>query len=255
MSAAVSLQGVAFGYGRTSVLHDVMLTVPTGGFAALIGPNGSGKTTILKLVLGLLAPTAGDVRVLGERPARARPRVGYLPQQSRLDHAFPITVRQVVMLGRLGPRPPLGPPSARDRDAAMRTLAAVEAADLAERPFAALSGGQRQRVLIARALATEPELLLLDEPTAGLDPAATRELYELLSQLNAHLTIMVVSHDVSVVSRHVRQVVCVHDGHVHKPATSEIGGELADYFPGMDGMVLVRHDHDTCPPPTGDSDA
>jgi zinc transport system ATP-binding protein len=248
MTPAIMMRGVSFRYGRVPVLNDVALTVPLGGFAALIGPNASGKTTLLKLILGLLAADRGVVEVLGRSPHQARPRIGYLPQQTSLDPAFPITVQQVVMLGRLGPRPPLGPPAAADRAAALAALASVEAADLAARPFSALSGGQRQRVLLARALATEPQLLLLDEPTAGLDATASRELYELLARLDHSLAIVIVSHDVSVVSRHVRQVLCVHAGHVHEPATGEIAGELASIFPGMDGMVLVRHDHDSCAP-------
>ena len=252
---AVVLRDVTFAYGAVPVLRGANLTVPRGGFAALIGPNGSGKTTILKLMLGLLTPTRGEVWVLGQEAGRARTRVGYLSQLSALDASFPITVLQVVMLGRLRPRTPWGPPRQADRDGARRALDAVDAAHLADRPFAALSGGQRQRVLLARALATEPEMLLLDEPTAALDPQAQQELYELLVRLNATLTIVVVSHDVSVVSQHIRQVLCVHDGHVHEPATHSLVHELADVFPGMQGMVLVRHAHHDCPPPRKVDDA
>ena len=252
---AVVLRDVTFAYGAVRVLHGANLTVPRGGFAALIGPNGSGKTTILKLMLGLLGPDRGEVRVLGEDPVRARPRVGYL---SQMTPARPVVPHHGAPGGDARPPQPahgLRPAApGRPRRRPARPRRRSRPTDLADRPFADLSGGQRQRVLLARALATEPELLLLDEPTAALDPQAQQELYDLLVRLNPTLTIVVVSHDVSVVSRHIQQVLCVHDGHVHEPATHTLGEELADVFPGMPGMVLVRHAHHDCPPPRKDAD-
>jgi zinc transport system ATP-binding protein len=249
VTAAIALEGVDFSYGRARVLHHVDLEVPAGSFTAVIGPNGGGKSTLLKVALGLLQPDRGRVRLLGETPARARRRVGYLPQSSLLDPEFPITARETVSHGRLGRGLMVGPFRRRDREAALAALAETGCADLADRPLARLSGGQRQRVLIARALATEPELLVLDEPAAGLDPESQTDLYDLLSELARRLTVVVVSHQVSLVSRHVQQVVCVHDGHLHLPGTTEIGPELADFFPDMQSMVLVRHDHAECPDP------
>ncbi len=307
MTAALELTGVGFAYRRQSVLHGVDLTVPHGSFTAIIGPNGGGKSTLLKLALGLLEPDQGTVRLLGDRPRDARRRVGYLPQSSHLDLDFPITAGEVVSHGRLGHGFQFGPfrrddrraapaaltarahagghgaasgrhpfaahpvraavlrahrlrragsasghgrqPAAAPRRARLAALQETECADLARRSLSNLSGGQRQRVLIARALATEPEMLVLDEPSAGLDPASQTDLYNLLSRLAKRLTIIVVSHHVSLVSRHVNQVVCIHDGHLHMPTTAEIGPDLANFFPDMVNMVLVRHEHDHCPLP------
>ncbi len=245
---ALAMHGVEFGYDGRRVLHGVELTVQTGSFTAVIGPNGGGKSTLLKVALGLLAPDRGEVRLLGEAPGRSRRRVGYLPQSAHLDPSFPVTVREAVGHGRLGRGRHLGPWRGPDREAVLAALAEVDATALADRPLAALSGGQRQRVLVARALATEPQMLVLDEPAAGLDPTSQNQLYDLLSHLSRRLTVLVVSHHVSLVSRHVDQVICIHDGHVHLPGTTEIPPELADFFPDMHSMVLVRHDHDDCPP-------
>ena len=251
MTAALTMRNVAFAYRRQPVLHGVSLTVPLGTFTALIGPNGGGKSTLLNLALGLLQPDHGEVALLGDSPARTRRRVGYLPQTSRLDPDFPITALQAVSHGRLGRGHNIGPFGRGDREAAMAALHETGCDDIAARSLAHLSGGQRQRVLIARALATEPELLVLDEPAAGLDPNSQADLYDLLSLLSRRLTVLVVSHHVSLVSRHVQQVVCVHDGHLHLPTTTEIGPELTNFFPDTHNMVLVRHDHDQCPPPEG----
>lgn len=246
-ATALELRSVQFAYGRRPVLHDVDLSVPTGSFTAVIGPNGGGKSTLLKLALGQLSPDRGEVKLLGDPPARARHRVGYLPQVNQLDPHFPITAEQVVGHGRLGRGFRWGPLGRHDREIVARALHEVGCADLANRPFSKLSGGQRQRVLIARALATEPEMLALDEPAAGLDLQNQDDLYDLLSRLAERLTVLVVSHHVSLVSRHVQQVVCIHDGHLHLPSTAEIGPELRDFFPDGDSMVLVRHEHHDCP--------
>jgi zinc transport system ATP-binding protein len=239
---AVALRDVSFAYGRHPVLRGVDLDILAGDFVSIIGPNGGGKSTLLKLMLGLLVPDRGTVRVLDTTPERARLRVGYMPQHAHVDPQFPVTAMDVVLMGRLGRRPPLGPFTARDREAAREALADTEALPLADRPFSELSGGQRQRVLIARALACEPELLLLDEPTASLDPGIQDDLYELLRRLNERMTLALVSHDVSVVSRHVSQVICVNVSVVQHPATA-LEGELAKLFPSESGVRLVRHDH------------
>ena len=239
---AVSIHDLGFRYATHPVLQDVDLDIAAGDFVSIVGPNGGGKTTLLKLMLGLLTPQSGRVRLFGKPPSRARQLVGYMPQHVNLDPSFPVTVMDVVLMGRLGRRLPVGPFLAADRLAATQALRDTEATDIGDRPFSTLSGGQRQRVLIARALACEPDLLLLDEPTASLDPGVQDELYDLLHRLNERMTIVLVSHDVSVVSRHVSKVVCVNVQVVQHPAT-EIKGELKKLFAGHDGMRLVRHDH------------
>jgi zinc transport system ATP-binding protein len=249
MKPALEFIAVTFAYGRKPVVRGIDLVVQPHTFTALIGPNGGGKSTLLKLALGLLQPDRGEVHLLGEKPERSRHRVGYLPQSAHQDLGFPITVRETVGHGRLGGGHRWGPLRKLDRKRIMDALREVGCAELIDRPLSGLSGGQRQRVLIARALVTAPELLILDEPAAGLDPGSQSDLYELLSRLARRLSVLVVSHHMNLVSHHVRQVICVHDGHLHVPDTTEIGPDMAAFFPDIQNMVLVRHDHDDCPPP------
>lgn len=239
---AVRMRGVSFGYDGAPVLEDVNLEVQARAFASVVGPNGGGKSTLMKLLLGLLTPRRGTVEVLGSAPEASRSRVGYLPQHADLDPRFPVTVLDVALTGCLRGHRPLGPFRRPERDKALESLAAVGVDDLARRPFGELSGGQRQRVLIARALAAEPELLLLDEPAANLDPAVQDELYDLLANLTDEMTVLVVSHDVGFVSRHVEQAICVNRTvAIHQ--TSEITGELARALYTPPGTRLVHHDH------------
>jgi zinc transport system ATP-binding protein len=209
-AAALEFDDVSLSFDGTAVLQDVSLRVPRGGFVALIGPNGGGKSTLLKLALGLFGPDRGVVRVLGTTPAAARPRVGYVPQFATFRRDFPVSVREVVLHGRLGRRAWWRPLAEADRAAAAAALGEVGMHDLAARPIARLSGGQLQRVLIARALAVEPELLLLDEPTAHVDTRAETGLFDLLAALRSRMTIVMVSHDIGLVSRHVDTVACLN---------------------------------------------
>ena len=242
MSDAIAIRGLDFGYGREPLLRGVDLTIPAGDFVSVVGPNGSGKTTLLKLALGLLKPRAGTVEVFGLAPEQARRRVGYVPQHPHLDPLFPVGVLDVALMGRLARAPALGRWRREDRTAARDALAEVGLADLADRHFASLSGGQKQRVLIARALAGGPDLLLLDEPTAGLDAHVEEDFYRLLEELNRRLTIVMVSHDLGFVSGFVRSVACVGRGDVVIHPTSEVTGRMiADLYGG--DVRLVRHDH------------
>jgi len=225
MSAPVAeLCNVSLALGATPVLEEVSLRVEANDYLAILGPNGGGKTTLLKLLLGLHAPDRGEVRVLGDTPRRARGRVGYVPQHVRFDLEFPIRVLDVVLMGRLR-RAPGYRVGAADRDAAHAALARVEMQDLGARPLGALSGGQLQRVLIARALAQRPELLLLDEPTSSLDERIGRSVWELFEELSGEMAVVVVSHDIGAISRHVRGVACLNrrlHGHPSKELTSDI---------------------------------
>lgn len=238
---AIRFDDVRYSYGAAPALERVTFAIAEGEFAAIIGPNGGGKTTMLKLMLGLLDAHNGFVRIFGLKPETARRSIGYLPQHPRLDPLFPVTVTDVVLLARLGGWK-LGVYRKADREAAAAALEAVDLADLGDRPFSALSSGQRQRVLVARALASEPELLLLDEPTANLDPSVQDDLYELLHRLNERLTVVVVSHDVGFVSKYVQKVVCVNRTAVLHPV-SAIHGELITMLYGGMEMRIVDHGH------------
>ena len=193
------------GYGGPPVLTDVDLTVNEGELVALVGANGAGKSTLLKVIVGLLSPSTGTVRVLGTEPHLAAPRIAYLPQAEELRWDYPLRVDDVVAMGRIGRKGTV--PEGAQRDA----LARVSAADLARRPIAALSGGQRQRVLLARALVSQPELLLLDEPATGVDPATEEQLMTVLRDIaSTGRTVLVSTHDLAGVVAHFRRVVCLN---------------------------------------------
>jgi zinc transport system ATP-binding protein len=237
----VSIENLSFAYNGGAVLADVNLEIREREFVSIVGPNGGGKSTLLKLILGLLHPRRGSVRVFGQPPEKSRPRIGYLPQHAHHDPQFPTTVVEVVLMGRLGRRLSLGPFGKTERRQAIDTLEKMGLGDLAGRSFSAISGGQRQRVLIARALVSEPDLLLLDEPTSHIDVAAVNDFYELMERLNEKLTIAVVSHDIGFVSNRVKSVICVNREVVIHP-TSELTGESLRNLYGTD-IRLVRHDH------------
>jgi len=236
----VEIEGMSFFYDDAPVLEDVNLDIREKDFACIVGPNGGGKTTLLRLILGLLHPSRGTIRVFGLPPASARQRMGYMPQSALLDPSFPVSVTDVVLMGRLGKAAPFGPYRSGDREAAWEALREVGLYDLRKRAFSDLSGGQRQRVLIARALAAEPDLLILDEPTANLDVGAERGFYELLLKLNERLTIVMVSHDLGFVSEYVKTVICVKRKVIVHP-TVEVTGELIDEMYGGD-VKMIRHD-------------
>lgn len=203
-SPALLLEGVSASYDGRPALEDVSFQVPEGRFAALIGPNGAGKSTVLRLLLGLVRPQAGRVEVFGHPPGRDEHPIGYVPQKVVIPRGFPITVLDVALMGRTGVLGPGRRPRARDRELAREALALVGMADAAARRFQDLSGGQQQRVLIARALCGEPRLLLLDEPTAGLDSGARARFYALVCELQHRrgLTLLCATHDLDVVGEH-----------------------------------------------------
>jgi len=234
---AVEMRGVRFAYDGDAVIVDADLRIALGDFACIIGPNGGGKSTLLKLMLGLLRPAAGEVRVLGRRPAAARAEMGYIPQRVHFDPLFPIRVIDVVRMNSLRLA---GLGAARGAQRALAALEAVKLADLRLRPFASLSGGQRQRVLIARALACEPKVLLLDEPASNLDIVAEEGLYELLFELNRKWTIVMVSHDMVFVSKYVKTTVCVNRA-VHTHTRGELSGEVINRLFGREVRMVPHH--------------
>ena len=240
---AVQMTNVNFAYDVQPVLLDVNITVPEGDLAAIVGPNGGGKTTLLKLMLGLLEPDCGEVRVFGEPPHSVTKRMGYVPQGFSYDRRLPITALDVAMMGRLGAKNTFGPWAGDAPDRAREALETVGVEHLADRRFVDASAGQQQRVLIARALATDPDMLMLDEPTASLDAAAEREIYELLEALNEEMTVILVTHDLGFVSHVVKSVLCVNR-YVKRHPTSELSditGELLEQMYGSD-LRVVRHD-------------
>jgi zinc transport system ATP-binding protein len=211
----LAARGIAFAYGDVPVLTDVELALAPGEFVALVGPNGSGKSTLLKVLLGLLEPAAGTVELFGTPPGRLhdRSRLGYVPQRGHLRPELPATVREVVNGGRLTARHWWQRATAADRDAVDHALTAVALREHAERPVRELSGGQQQRALIARALVSDPELLILDEPIAGVDAESQRLFRDSLVHLVAqhHTAVLLVSHELGAVAADLDRVVVLKE--------------------------------------------
>lgn len=233
----IEVRDVCFTYGEQEVLHNVSFSVDKHAFVAIVGPNGGGKTTLLKLLLGELTPTFGSITVAGVQPAAARGKIGYVPQSFPFDSRFPIGVGEVVRMGRQH-LSRFGFYRRDDYRAADEALNRVGLEGFAERSFAELSGGERQRVLIAQALAGGCEILMMDEPTANVDPAHAAGLYGLFSSLREKVTIMMVSHHLSVVTKSVTNVLCVnHSADLH--TIDELNGGTVGS--PADGMALLRH--------------
>jgi len=240
--AAIEVRDLWLSFGGWHVLEAVEFTVRQGEFLGLIGPNGAGKTVLLKVLLGLLKPDRGSVRVLGKPAGAARGEVAYVPQRTEFDSRFPIHVIDVVLMGRLGRARLLRPYSAEDRDSASQALERVGLLDQADRQFGELSGGQLQRVLIARALALDARILLLDEPTANLDSTVAGRLYELLRDLTGKLTIVLVDHDIGVMSRYVQSVGCLNR-RLHYHHGRHLPQEVLEQAYGYPVEVLTHHHH------------
>jgi zinc transport system ATP-binding protein len=241
----VRLEHVFFSYGDVPVLEDVNISIEQNDFLAIIGPNGGGKTTILKLILGLLEPNRGVIRVFDKTPKEARKYIGYLPQHLTFDFDFPITVMEVVLMGRLGKRGLAKKYTQEDVDTCLDALDKVGMKELREREIGKLSGGQRQRVFIARALTTEPKLLLLDEPVSSIDTQWQQSFYELLQKLNRELAIILVTHDISVISTYIDKMACLNKKLYYHGSKKEGLYKLAELYECPVQLISHESSHKT----------
>lgn len=222
----IEIHNVSFSYENDQVLKDISLDVSKGDYLGMIGSNGAGKTTLLKIVLGLLTPTTGSVKLFGVdvKNFKQWPRIGYLPQNvARFDLGFPATVREVVLMGRYGRLGLFRAPLAHDSEVVKNALIEVGMWEFKDRLIGQLSGGQQQRVFIARALASEPEIIFLDEPTVGIDQQSRTEFYSLLRDLNKHhgLTLVLVSHDLNIVVQEAKHVAYIDHTLIYSGPSSE----------------------------------
>jgi zinc transport system ATP-binding protein len=236
---AVLLEGISFSYGATRVLESIRLSVNPGEFLAVLGPNGGGKTTLIKLILGLLKPATGKVLVFGKEPGAILSEVGYVPQQSLIRSEFPVTVMEVVLTG-LTTRKKIGwRHSADEKQRARDVLDRVGMLGLQRERFGEISGGQRQRVLIARALVSGPKLLLLDEPTSNIDPQGKFCFYHFLEGLKGSITILAVSHDLGILASRLTSVACINRSLLYNPQP--------ELTPEMVTLLYGTHDEFSCP--------
>ncbi len=255
MQPIIELNAVSFGYGQEQVLEKINLHLHPGQFAALVGPSGAGKTTLLKLILGLLQPTRGQICVQGSPRTGLTPRVGYVPQVDSVDWNFPMTVEQMVLLGRIGKSHRWPWPSSTDRRRMAEILDRLEIDELAQRHIRDLSGGQQQRVFLARALMAEPDLLVLDEPTSGVDMRTAENILHMLADLNQQgLSILMTTHDLNAAAAHLPWVVCLNRQIIAQGTPDDIFTDdiLSETYRGdmlvirLDGMIFVQqkpHSH------------
>lgn len=241
--SVIEIKNLNFSYGKNRVLSDVNLEIEENDFVAIIGPNGGGKSTLMKLMVGLLKPESGTVSLFGEKVPSKKVEIGYVPQNTNKNIDFPITVGECVATGLLG----ISPKGAEVKAA----LARVKMDGFLNRRLGELSGGERQRVLIARALVCSPKILFLDEPTNNIDAAGQQALYQLLSEFSESMTIVIVTHDVMALSSRIKSIVCVnrnvhyHEGSRMTPEmfSDAYGCEVDLIAHGIPHRVLGSHDH------------
>ena len=222
--AAIEISDLNFSIEQLSILKNISMTIEQGDFAGLVGPNGGGKTTLLKLILGLYKAQSGRISVFGKPVKKQRKLFGYVPQFANFNSDFPISVQDTVLQGRLGVTLCLGRYCKQDKDISLKVMQETEILDLASRSILSLSGGQMQRVLVARALAAEPRILLLDEPTANIDQRAEKDIFDLFKTINKRMTILIISHDIGFVSEYINKVFCLNKTlvcHDASPVTSD----------------------------------
>ena len=207
---ALDINNLSFSYNTENVLENIDLHVKEKEFLAIIGPNGGGKSTLLKLIIGLEQTKEANIKIFGEKPSKSLTSIGYVPQNTNVNTDFPIKVIEVVMMGHVGHKRPLIGYKKEEINCALESLKQVSMEKYADVKIGSLSGGQRQRVMIARALCSHPKILLLDEPTSNIDTIGQKEVYNLLKKLNQHITIIVVSHDLSIVLEYATSVLHVN---------------------------------------------
>jgi len=239
-NTAIRIDNLSVRYGQTSALSGVCLNVANGEYLGIIGPNGGGKTTLLKAILGLVPTVPGTIEIYGKRPGKTGRLIGYVPQITTLDKSFPITVHEVVLTARLNPKFTLFHRYNRsDMEKADEMLDKVGIYSLKKRQISDLSGGEFQKMLIARALAVEPNLLLLDEPTASVDAKSREQIYNLLGDLNKSMTIILVTHDLLAISSHVESLACLNGRLVYHGGT-ELSEEIVQNLYGCP-IDLIAH--------------
>jgi len=210
----IEIENLSFSYHKQKVLETINLNVEEKDFLAIIGPNGGGKSTLLKLILGIHSAKDGSIKTFGELPEKNLAKIGYVPQNTNVNTNFPIKVIEVVLMGHIGTKRPLFGYAKEEKACALGALAQVGMEEYAHEKIGVLSGGQRQRVMIARALCAAPKILILDEPTASIDVDGQKQIYELLETLNEYISIIVVSHDISAIMQYANKVV-----HINKHLT------------------------------------
>jgi len=238
----VTVEKLNFSYGKVQVLTDVDMSIHRGEFLAVIGPNGGGKSTLIKILLGILKPDSGKVRIFGHKPGAVQ-KLGYVPQDVSAGRGFPVTVREVAMMGRMLSNG--GSAVSSDKVFVDSILDKLSLLKVANNRMDDLSGGQRQRVLMARALAIEPEIIFLDEPASNVDMQGQIRIFDLLAELNKNMTVVVVSHDLTIIPKYATSVACV-SGSVHKHDEAEVTEEMIhESYGAVEGcpVELVAHGH------------
>jgi len=250
MRELIKLDQVTAGYGNGIVLRDVTFTISDQDFIGVIGPNGGGKTTLIKLILGLIQPISGKVKRFDEQNGSF---IGYLPQQSQIDRRFPITVKDIVLSGLMSAGGILNRYTSKEKKQCLELLDQMGISHLSKRTAGELSGGQLQRVFICRALISSPKLLILDEPNTFVDNRFEHEMYELLQQYNKKMAIMIISHDVGTISYFVKTIACVNTYLHYHPSNIITEEQLAGYncplqiitHGDVPHTVLQKHEHDS----------
>jgi len=225
MTKIIEVKDLSFKYEETPILEEISLSINAGEFVGIFGPNGGGKTTLLKLLMGFLKPKQGTVKLWGMPPKTAREKIGYVPQATSFDRQFPISTLEVVLMGSLSEISMWGFFKSKSKQKAREALHLMGLLEKEHQAFGTLSGGQAQRVLIARALVSDPEILLLDEPTASIDVEAEESIYQLLDELKGSMTILMVTHDLQGAVRRVGRLLCVQ-----RKISSFSPGQVCDHF-------------------------